>query len=51
MDKSETRSEEVVLNRLPVKHIILDCSSKNFVDSMGVDTIIQVNTLNLFFFN
>lgn len=42
--KTDIREQEDnILNRLPVKHIILDCSSINFADSMGIDTIIQVN--------
>ena len=35
-------AKENILNRLPIKHIILDCSSNNFADSMGADTILQV---------
>jgi hypothetical protein len=35
-------TQETIINRLPIKHIILDFSSTNFADSMGVDMIIQV---------
>jgi hypothetical protein len=31
-----------ILESISIKHIILDCSSFNFTDSMGVDAILQV---------
>lgn len=30
------------LDEIPYKHIILDCSCMNFIDSQGVDTILKV---------
>lgn len=37
---------------LPIKHIILDCSSINNIDTQGVNAIIQVQNIliRIFFF-
>jgi anti-anti-sigma regulatory factor len=32
-----------ILESIRMKHIIIDCSSFNFTDSMGVDAILQVS--------
>lgn len=33
-----------ILDALENKHIILDCSCMNYIDSQGVDTILKVKT-------
>jgi hypothetical protein len=48
IDKSKNKeiivekSKEKIIQELDVKHIILDCSCMNYIDSQGINAIIQV---------
>lgn len=37
-----------ILNKIPMKHIIVDCSCVNFIDMMGVNGLIQVRFIQVF---
>lgn len=38
-----------IIEEIEIKHIILDCSCMNYIDSQGINAIIQVN--NFMFLN
>ena len=42
---------ERILSNIIVKHIILDCSPFNFLDSMGANSILHVGLLIIIHFN
>lgn len=38
----ELSTREKIISEIPLKHVILDCSPFNFIDSMGANAILQV---------
>jgi hypothetical protein len=42
------KSREKVLSELEIKYVIMDCSCMNYVDSQGVNEILNVTYIFLF---
>lgn len=40
--KNESNPRDRIMSTISVKHIVVDCSPVNFIDSMGANSILQV---------
>ena len=40
--KNESNARDRIMSTISVKHIVVDCSPVNFIDSMGANSILQV---------
>jgi anti-anti-sigma regulatory factor len=51
MENAKKSKKSVQPNSYEVKHIIIDCSCMNYMDSMGINTLLKVKKFFIFYQN